>query len=128
MPLSSFSSSIDDVPASGFSSFISSILVSGAAPMSGFSSFVGNTLISSSVPVSGDTSISGSTFMSSFSFSVGRMPGSGFFSFVSTAITSDFPLHNSSRFSTLDAKLQQANKMLSQIYCSNDKTSTYLDT
>ncbi|MCJ1342649.1 hypothetical protein MMC31_000836 [Peltigera leucophlebia] len=118
-PGSGFSSSVgalpvfDDAPVSGFSCSVS------GTPASGFSSFVGD------APVSGFSSSIGGTPVSGFSSSIGDLPGSGFSSFVGTATASDFPLHNSSRFSTLDAGLQRADQMLSRVYRGNNETSTY---
>ena len=94
-PGSGFFSFVDESPVSGFSSSVDSALVSGGAPVSGFSS------------------------------SVVDLPGSGVSSFVGAATASGFPLHDSSRFSTLDAGFQQADQMLSRVHLGNDETSTY---
>ena len=105
--VSGFFSSVCDVPISGgvpvsnFFFSIGSALVSNGAPVFSFSSFVGGAPVLNGAPVS------------SFSSSVSDMPGSGFSSFVVAVTAFAFPLHDSSKFSTLNTGLQQANQMLS---------------
>lgn len=94
---SAFSSFVGATPVSNSVLLSSSTLISGDAPMSSFSFSVGS------------ISLSSVALVSSYSFFIGRTPGSVFSSFVDATIVSSFPLHNSSRFSTLDVKLQQTN-------------------
>lgn len=81
--------------------------------MSGFYSFVG------------DAPMSGSALVFGFFSSVGDLPGSDFSFFINVTTASDFPLHDSLRFSILNIGLEQADQLLSQVYRGNDEISTY---